>query len=440
MTGPNHIAGGIVFTGIFASLWNINVFASFDLLLWTAFTSLLPDIDHTKSPVGKMFYPLARFLDRRFGHRTITHSLLFLALCTLGSAFTENLFSEQYIYTTIVFFGIFSHLLLDMITVQGVMFFYPFAKNPCVIPANPNLRIRTGNKRAEVAVFCISLLLLFSCLDLFKNGFWTEFNRSLGTLKHLHAENKRTDKLLLVEYSYKKNNKDQKGEAYLLESKENEAVLFNSSVFDLSDKCNLTKIDFVKPLQTKFAKQTKEINFFNIKLDSLQATLRNKIVTGNIQSSVPVIQIISNIKHKSDLIKLEYAFNPLFVIEIDSSNHKTQTKLDQALIKLEKNKNKYLAGVERIDKMIDSLKTLETKLEASNDFYDINKHQKEIIALKKRIARAEEKRGIYKPDPLLVYQIEKLREELHQTNDVLFSGVLTEIVIPKNIQAVAHKN
>ena len=97
MSGPNHIAGGLVFTGIFASFLDINIFSQIDYIIWTIFCCLLPDIDHRKSLIGKTFYPIAKFLDKRFGHRTITHSLMFLVLCFLLVAFIESIFSDNLI-------------------------------------------------------------------------------------------------------------------------------------------------------------------------------------------------------------------------------------------------------------------------------------------------------------------------------------------------------
>jgi inner membrane protein len=38
--------------------------------------SQLPDIDTTTSTIGKIFFPLSSFIEDRFPHRSITHSLL----------------------------------------------------------------------------------------------------------------------------------------------------------------------------------------------------------------------------------------------------------------------------------------------------------------------------------------------------------------------------
>ena len=38
--------------------------------------SQLPDIDTTTSTIGKIFYPISSWIEDRFPHRSITHSLL----------------------------------------------------------------------------------------------------------------------------------------------------------------------------------------------------------------------------------------------------------------------------------------------------------------------------------------------------------------------------
>ena len=51
MSNINHIAGGIVLTGIFTSFWDINVLSKTWYLITCIFFSLFPDIDHPKRRV-----------------------------------------------------------------------------------------------------------------------------------------------------------------------------------------------------------------------------------------------------------------------------------------------------------------------------------------------------------------------------------------------------
>ena len=52
-----------------------------DLIGWllAAVASLLPDIDLPPSKIGRLFWWISVPLERRFGHRTLTHSLIVLS-------------------------------------------------------------------------------------------------------------------------------------------------------------------------------------------------------------------------------------------------------------------------------------------------------------------------------------------------------------------------
>tara|TARA_B100000508_G_C11464650_1_gene280979 strand:+ start:2942 stop:4192 length:1251 start_codon:yes stop_codon:yes gene_type:complete len=224
MTQSNHITGGTVFTGIFASLWDINIFSDINLLMLCWFASLLPDIDHTKSPIGKLFYPIAKYLDKKFGHRTITHSLIFVFSTWL---IVKSILPPP--FPLIFLLGISSHLLFDMMTVQGVPLLYPFRKNPCVLPGNPEARIRSGNTRAELTAFVLFIVCGTFCYPLMANGFWMTFNKTLGSKKQLISEFKRSDKILLVEYEFRRNFEHYSGVGYCLSAKESEIVFLDTA-------------------------------------------------------------------------------------------------------------------------------------------------------------------------------------------------------------------
>ena len=188
MTAPNHIAGGLVFTGLFASFMDVNVLANPYFIGCTVVGSLLPDADHTRSWIGKLVYPIAWWLHRRYGHRTITHTLIaWLGLTGLVWLLGGN-FNDGNEFTILFLFAYLSHLVLDMMTLQGVPFLYPFMKNPCVLPAKPEMRFRTGDLRTETLAFSFFLFCGIFCYPLFANGFWTQYNRTFGGLKQLKNE------------------------------------------------------------------------------------------------------------------------------------------------------------------------------------------------------------------------------------------------------------
>ena len=105
--------------------------------------SQLPDLDTSTSLIGQVCFPLSHWIEDRFPHRSITHSLLAtvsIALIALPIGYyLGNLTAAAAIPL--------GHLLScfsDCFTKQGVQLFYP---DPAwaISVSNPNRRIRTGS-------------------------------------------------------------------------------------------------------------------------------------------------------------------------------------------------------------------------------------------------------------------------------------------------------
>lgn len=275
MTLPNHLAGGFVFTGFFASLAGINILESPWLLGATALGAMLPDIDHTRSLIGRIFLPLSRFLNRRYGHRTLTHSLTGLFLFSLASGIVEQAYGQSQRLTVIASIAFFSHLVLDMMTLQGVVLFYPFFKNPCVIPGQANLRMRTGDVRRETLFFCLFLVLAFSLHDLFRQGFWNTYNRTFGSLKHLASEFVKSPYLIQVEYAYREGSRSFQGTGFCVEASERQATLITSEGFLRLDDAKQV-IERVVPQRTRRSFRFDSRALGGLSLDSLNGFLSGK--------------------------------------------------------------------------------------------------------------------------------------------------------------------
>lgn len=90
--------------------------------------SLLPDIDHPQSiisgwiPFGSLVLGLARV-----GHRTLTHSLLAIAVVILVPYAYIFFAAEQYVYVVsrAIAGGMVIHIIGDMATAKGVPLLYP---------------------------------------------------------------------------------------------------------------------------------------------------------------------------------------------------------------------------------------------------------------------------------------------------------------------------
>ncbi|MCF8282432.1 MAG: metal-dependent hydrolase, partial [Bacteroidales bacterium] len=275
MSGPNHIVGGTVFTGLFGSLmFGINILASPVTIGIAIVASLLPDIDHTRSTVGKIVYPLAKWINRKYGHRTITHGMPCFAVLTLLSGAIERTFFGHLEWTAIFALGYFSHLVLDMFTLQGVPLMYPFSRSPWVMIGNPDKRIRTGDYRKEAVAFSIFILMGMFLQPLFSKGFWTVWNQKLATLQHVHGEFLNSHDLLKVTYTITEGTNKRHGSGILIESKTNEAWLIDSTgqwVFLKEPTCTRAFPEHTgQPLNIQSA------NLINLTTDSLNAVLFGK--------------------------------------------------------------------------------------------------------------------------------------------------------------------
>ena len=119
MTGKTHITGGIAASLAFAQVTHYDPVI---LLVGGTIGALLPDICHAGSKIGRMLPALSKIIGTVFGHRTFTHSLLFLVLM----AMLLNSFVPNEGITAGILVGMASHYLLDMATKNGIKLFFPF--------------------------------------------------------------------------------------------------------------------------------------------------------------------------------------------------------------------------------------------------------------------------------------------------------------------------
>ena len=157
MRAPTHATFGFVFTiaaGTVLGLALTPAVAACVLL-----GALLPDIDTPTSWIGRCCRPLAGWLERRVGHRTLTHSLLGLALATLP---TLTLAWVDWHWPLAFALGYLSHLLVDAANPPGVPLLYPSPVR-AVFPGREALRPAEGSRGEAVlcAGFLLGLLVLW---------------------------------------------------------------------------------------------------------------------------------------------------------------------------------------------------------------------------------------------------------------------------------------
>lgn len=448
MTAPNHIVGGIVFTGSFCSLFNINIFAN-PLFCVIAFVGcLLPDIDHTKSLIGKSVYPLAKFISRNYGHRTITHSIFFLGSLTFVSLILEQIFSTNFHISTILFFSVLSHFIFDMITIQGIPLLYPFYKNPCVIPGNQKLRIRTGDRKSEGTFFFIFAILSFTLFSLFQQGFWTTFNNKFNDISHVYSSFKKTPNLLKVDYNYNFFNQNYSGESFLISAEQNKIYLF--------DKKKITTIEkgqqgiIIEKLQTKNTNKTMEIvtsHFNSISIDSVNQILKNKLIlSASIFSSENAYLINEESIEKSKHFQVSNVFDVYFKsdnLKFDSKENSIkyiqnlESKIQDKEIELQIKLQAISSHNQEFNKLKNKKIKLENTIENSSDLYEINEAKNQIIILNKNLKSFKSK-----PNSVAIKIKSQIRElekkikteknkKVSESEIIYFTGSVNWLIIPE---------
>jgi len=412
MTAPNHIAGGLVFTGVFGGITGTNILEHPGLIALTIVASILPDIDRPGSLVARLCPPLAKWLNRKYGHRTLTHSLLITIALTIAVRGAELFFGLTTNYALIFFLAYFSHLLFDMMTVQGVPLFYPFFKNPCVIPGRQELRFRTGNLRTETMIFSFFIFSGIFLQPLMQDGFWTTYNRLFGTMKHLHSEFAKSDDLLGITYNYRIGSEVYRGFGYCIESPSaTKATLLLDGEFLLLNE-NKMQVGEVKPEHTgkQFRFQTK--SFAGLAADSLNALLTNldllelEIVANNeFRAWVDGIALTGK--------RLQEDYINRIQIEALEQNYEPETFIPQTNpriatleAKLAELQAEHEAALKQYQYLESERKTLENRLKHETDIY-----QKELMT-----KRIQELRHLTAPEPPAIAEVKAQIQELRRAD------------------------
>ena len=123
VTGKTHASCGCLIGMYFAKDYGVSL-ESVVILSVAVTGSVVPDICHTKSYIGRRLPIVSFIFSIIFGHRSFTHSLLFLLL----NFMILDIISVPTVFIVSYTVGILSHLILDMMTKTGVSLFYPLKK------------------------------------------------------------------------------------------------------------------------------------------------------------------------------------------------------------------------------------------------------------------------------------------------------------------------
>jgi inner membrane protein len=160
MTSPTHISFSL-FTLAFASVGQGMEF-NYENALLCAVGSLSPDIDNSKSWLGRLFPFISKPVENKFSHRTLTHSLLAIVFVFSIAVLVKILFDTGNFNPLAFAIGYTSHILIDCASVQGVKILYPFSMRNAVFPFDTQqpeaYRIVVGSK-ADLALGFVFVFL-----------------------------------------------------------------------------------------------------------------------------------------------------------------------------------------------------------------------------------------------------------------------------------------
>ena len=118
------LLAGLLLISAIKYFWNQTTFTLALIFFVFMIGSFVPDVDIPESKVGQKVKPLAYLINLVFGHRHFFHSLLLAGILSAGVYLLAGL-----IFAAALFLGFFSHILLDMLTPQGIKLLYPFSEH-----------------------------------------------------------------------------------------------------------------------------------------------------------------------------------------------------------------------------------------------------------------------------------------------------------------------
>lgn len=160
--------------------------SSMAMIVIAAVGSQIPDLDTTTSVVGRMFYPVSAWIEQRYPHRTVTHSLGLTVWIAAVAIIPWILLNYSWRYWVALPLAHLLSCLGDTLTKTGIAWLWP---NPArvVFLKNPHRRIETGTP-TEYLLLVVLVVVALIATDINTNGgLWLAITRSLGNAQAVEA-------------------------------------------------------------------------------------------------------------------------------------------------------------------------------------------------------------------------------------------------------------
>jgi inner membrane protein len=177
MNYKTHINGGALI-GLYISsqIPNNHILSASIFFGGAILGSLLPDIDHKNSYIGKKTKGVSKAINKIAGHRKLFHApLIYLLLYSI--VFGMITLKSLLVGVTGIFCGILSHLILDSFTIGGLPWFYPFSKKRFSL-----CNIKTNSKLEDILcgiLICVNIIVLLDMFHITSIFTFTQNNNSI---------------------------------------------------------------------------------------------------------------------------------------------------------------------------------------------------------------------------------------------------------------------
>jgi membrane-bound metal-dependent hydrolase YbcI (DUF457 family) len=155
--------------------------------------ALLPDIDHPESMIGRLLPSVSKNIQRKYGHRTVTHSLfaimtiaiilLPLLLVPRVLQWGGSFWSGMYAAALLAFS---SHIFIDLFNKSGVRLLAPVSQKEYISFRTPELRILVSSWQEYLLLF----IIIFFAFSVSGEGFSIhKAGRTIGKMLYKNYDN-----------------------------------------------------------------------------------------------------------------------------------------------------------------------------------------------------------------------------------------------------------
>ena len=234
MIAPTHIAFGLLTTtGVF-SLFSHSLHNNLPAVGAVILGSLLPDVDSPRSSLGRLVPFISVPIERRWGHRTVTHCLL--AVAVLVVVLSPLLFLKGTIYVALLI-GYMSHLLADCGTKSGCPLFLP-RPEIAVLPGNDKYRFTTGAP-SELILLAVLILLLAAVFPISQmGGIWRALRYLSATQSMAYSDYREaaTETILNFKGHWRESRQPVSGEVLILDGTKGQFIIvFNGQTLSYGE-------------------------------------------------------------------------------------------------------------------------------------------------------------------------------------------------------------